>query len=386
MRHKVLFLLAVTSGSILPGFILAGGTALAATSTHKVCGNIPARSARCFATIVTDGGGISPLATGTPQGYGPADFKAAYANRGTSATHVGVVVAYDAPHIQADLATFSKVYGLPAPPVCTSARQTGCLEKVNQRGGIAYPQADSGWAVEASLDVESIHGQCPGCRISLVEASSPSMDNLAAATEEAVTLGAKVVSNSYGGAESSGEAAYDSHYHKPGAMMVVSSGDSGYGTEYPAASPYVVAVGGTSLKMSNGRVISETAWSGAGSGCSQFEYKPVWQHDKKCVMRSIADIAADADPTTGASIYDSYANSGRSGWFTVGGTSLAAPLVAGIIAASGNTSNEPASLYGGVGSVIRDITTGSNGNCATYLCKASPGYDGPTGLGVLSHL
>ena len=103
-------------------------------------------------------------------------------------------------------------------------------------------------------------------------------------------------------------------------------------------------------------------------------------------MRSIADIAADADPGTGAAIYDSLATSGHSGWFTVGGTSLAAPLVAGIIAASGNTTNQPAALYTNSANVTRDITGGSNGSCATYLCKAGAGYDGPTGLGVLSRL
>ena len=335
---------------------------------------------------MTDGGGEAPLATGRPQGYGPADFRAAYGVHGTATTHVGIVVAYDAPHIQADLAAYSKTYGLPVLPSCTSAAQTGCFEKLNQHGGTSYPVANSNWAVETSMDVESVHGQCPGCRISLIEATSPSIDNLAAGVDAAVATGAKVVSNSYGGAESSGEAAYDSHYHKPGVAMVVSSGDSGYGTQYPAASPYVVAVGGTTLKMSGSRVTSETAWDGSGSGCSLFEYKPSWQHDKKCTMRSIADVAADADPNTGAAIYDSYANSNSSGWFTVGGTSLAAPLVAGILAASGNVSNQPAGLYASSGSVIRDIISGSNGSCSTYLCKAASGYDGPTGLGVLSHL
>lgn len=384
-RARVLFLLALTIGGSLLTPLLNTGVTSAAVRTHKLCSNVPAKTARCFATVVTDGGSVAPLATTNPQGYGPANFKAAYNNRGSTATPIGIVTAYDAPHILADVATFSKAFGLPPLPACTSARQTACLAKINQNGGSAPPRPDSSWAVETSMDVESAHGECPSCRITLVEASSPSMDNLAVAVDEAAALGAKVISNSYGGSESSGETAYDSHYHKTGVAMIVSSGDSGYGTDYPAASPYVVAVGGTSLQMSGSKVTSEVAWSGAGSGCSQFEYKPNWQHDKKCAMRSIADVAADADPATGAAIYDSYATSGRSGWFTVGGTSLAAPLIAGIIADSGNVSNQPAALYGAA-NVIRDITSGSNGSCATYLCKAAAGYDGPTGLGVLSRL
>lgn len=387
MRHRVLLVVALFIGMVTP-LMPALEVPVSASAMHsrKVCTtNPPAGTARCNAIILTDGSGITPLSTGAPQGYGPANFRAAYSARTASATKVAVVAAYDAPTITSDLATYSKTFGLPILPSCSSASQLGCFEKLNQRGGTAYPATNGSWAVEASLDVESVHGMCPGCRISLIEAASPSMSNLTASVEEATANGAKVISNSYGGAESSGEASYDKDYRKVGVTMVASSGDSGYGTSYPAASPAVVAVGGTSLKMSGTRLVSETAWNGTGSGCSQFEAKPVWQHDKKCVMRSIADVSADSDPDTGAAIYDSYANSGRSGWFTVGGTSLAAPLVAGMIAASGPTSNQPAYLYGS--NATRDIVSGSNGSCPiSYLCKATNGYDGPTGLGVLNHL
>jgi subtilase family serine protease len=388
MDHKVFILLAVILGLGAAATINIGNsTAFAATHSRKVCGtNPPADTARCHAIILTDGSGVTPLSTGTPQGYGPANFKAAYGARAASSTRIAVIVAYDAPTIAADLTTYSKTFGLPVLPACTSVAQASCFEKLNQRGGTAYPATSTSWAVEASLDVESIHGMCPGCRINLVEATSPSMANLTTAVDEAAATGARIVSNSYGGTESTGEAAYDKHYLKNGITMVASSGDDGYGTNYPAASPAVVAVGGTTLKMSGTRLTSETAWDGAGSGCSKFEYKPAWQHDKKCVMRSIADVAADADPNTGAAIYDSYADNGHSGWFTVGGTSLAAPLVAGMLGASGNFSNQPANFYTNSGAVIRDIVSGSNGTCATYLCKAAAGYDGPTGLGVLNRL
>jgi subtilase family serine protease len=388
MGRKVYILLALSLGLIIPAATSFGkGIASAATHSHKVCSlTRAAGTARCHAIILTDRSNVTPLATTAPQGYGPASFKAAYGNSGRSAAHVAVVAAYDAPTIASDLATFSRTFGLPVLPACTSAAQSGCFEKLNQRGGVSYPAVNSSWAVEASMDVESIHGQCPGCRISLVEANSASMTNLSVAVDEAVAAGAEIISNSYGGAESSGEATYDRHYHQAGVTMVASSGDSGYGTDYPAASPYVIAVGGTTLKMSGSRVVSETAWDGAGSGCSLFEYKPTWQRDRKCAMRSIADVAADADPGTGAAIYDSYGTGGHHGWFTVGGTSLAAPLVSGIIAASGNSSNVQTFLYSHTTNVIRDIVSGSNGTCAGYLCNALTGYDGPTGLGVLNHL
>jgi subtilase family serine protease len=385
MRHNLLLLLAITLGAaILPLSSIGDSSALAAAHTHKLCTAVPG-TIRCLAAVVSNGDG-TPHYTSAPQGYGPDVFRTVYGTRNGGAAHIGIVAAYDAPHIQTDLATFSKTYHLPVMPACAKASQTGCFEKVNQHGSTSYPKADSGWATEISLDVETAHGQCPGCRISLVEANSPSIDNLSASVDEAVSLGAKVISNSYGGSESSGEAGYDSHYHKPGVTMVASSGDSGYGTSYPAASPYVIAVGGTTLKLSGSRVSSETVWDGAGSGCSQFEYKPSWQHDKKCSMRSIADVAADADPNTGAAIYDSYASNGHNGWLQVGGTSLAAPLVAGILGASGKTNIQPNNLYDQAANIIRDIIAGSNGSCATYLCKATPGYDGPTGLGVLNSL
>lgn len=385
MRRAVLVLiLLIIIGNDVGSDVVAG----AGAHSRKICTtNPPAGIARCHAIILTDGSGVTPLSTGTPQGYGPANFRAAYSVQPRSNTTVGVVSAYDAPNIQTDLATYSRMFSLPVLPACTSASQDSCLDKLSQRGTKSYPATNSSWAVETSLDVESVHAMCPGCRIELIEASSTRMDNLATAVDVAVSRGAKVISNSYGGPESSDEALYDRHYSRPGITMVVSSGDSGYGTSFPAASPGVVAVGGTTLRMNGSRVTSETAWNGAGSGCSLFEPKPSWQHDKKCTSRSLTDVAADADPATGAAIYDSYANGGRSGWFTVGGTSLAAPLVAGIIASSGATTNQPAYLYSHATGIIRDINRGNNGRCTiSYFCKALTGYDGPTGLGVLHGL
>ncbi len=219
-----------------------------------------------------------------------------------------------------------------------------------------------------------------------MEADSNSFADLMAALDRAVLSGATVISNSYGASEFSGESAYDSHFNKTGIAITVSSGDSGYGVEYPAASRYVTAVGGTSLRLnSNKTYASESAWSGAGSGCSAYESKPSWQHDASCSRRAVADVSADADPNTGAAVYDSFRYQGKSGWFRVGGTSLAAPLVAATYALAGTvgTGIFGNSLPYAHLSNLHDVAGGSNGSCGgSYLCTALSGYDGPTGLGT----
>jgi len=255
---------------------------------------------------------------------------------------------------------------------------------VNQSGLTSYPQQNSGWSLEIALDVEAAHAMCQNCGILLVEANSASYTNLMSAVDRAVLLGAIVVSNSYGSSEFSGETTYDSHFNHPGVAFTVSSGDAGYGTEYPAASRYVTAVGGTSLFLNgDGSYNHETAWSGAGSGCSSYESKPTWQTDTGCAKRSVADVSAVADPNTGAAVYDTVRYGGQSGWFQVGGTSLAAPVVAAIYALSGNVpaGQTESSLPYGSPINLNDVLTGNNGTCGSYLCVARVGYDGPTGLG-----
>jgi subtilase family serine protease len=263
---------------------------------------------------------------------------------------------------------------------------------VNQTGGTSYPAKNGGWALEISLDIEIAHAACPLCKILLVEASSNSFANLMAA-EDYAAAHATVVSNSWGGSESSSETGYDSHLNHPGVPITVSSGDNGYGVEWPAASQYVTAVGGTTLKLNaNNTRASETVWSGSGSGCSAYEPKPTWQHDAGCsTHRTVADVAADADPNTGAAVYDStpYCTflwfGCSTGWYQVGGTSLASPIIAAVYALAGNGKNTNYGSYpytsAPVGSLY-DVTSGSNGNCGgSYLCTAGTGYDGPTGLG-----
>jgi subtilase family serine protease len=300
---------------------------------------------------------------------------------GSSSTTIGIVDAYDDPNIEADLAVYSSQFGLPA---CT--RANGCFRKVNQTGGTTYPSKNAGWSLEIALDVEIAHAICPNCKILLVEASSNSFSNLLAAEDYAIAH-ATVVSNSWGGGEFSGETSgtYDNHFNHIGRPITFSSGDSGYGVEYPAASQYVTAVSGTTLNLnSNNTYKSETVWAGAGSGCSAYEPKPSWQKDIGCLRRTVADVAADANPSTGAAIYDSVTYQGRAGWFQVGGTSLSSPIVAGVYALAGNAaSTVDGSFPYAHTTALHDVTSGSNGSCGgSYLCTGKVGYDGPTGKGT----
>ena len=228
---------------------------------------------------------------------------------------------------------YSTHFGLPA---CTTAN--GCFKRVNQKGGTSYPQTNAGWALEISLDVEVAHAVCPNCKILLVEATTNSFANLIAAEDYARTH-ANVVSNSWGGGEFSSEttSTYDGHFNHVGTPITFSSGDSGYGVEYPASSQYVTAVGGTTLNLNtNNTRKSETVWAGAGSGCSAYEPKPTWQKGAGCVRRTVADVSADANPNTGAAVYDTVRYQGQSGWFQVGGTSLSSPIIAAVYALAGN--------------------------------------------------
>jgi subtilase family serine protease len=381
------------------------------THSAPVClGPAGPETARCHAWVVTDAAGVPQVGTadpakgnsssrgghgggGTPpppppappaSAYGPVQFQTAYglvdaATLSTNAT-VAIVDAYDNPTIEQDLAVYSTAYGLPS---CTTAN--GCFKKVSQTGSTRYPRANADWALEIALDVQAVHAVCPHCKILLVEASSNSLNNLFAAESYAASH-ATVVSNSWGASEFSSESAYDSYFDHPGVPITVSSGDNGYGASWPASSPYVTAVGGTTLALTPDNTRSaETTWSGSGSGCSAYEAQPAWQTAlglSDCTNRMVADVSADADPATGAAVYDSYGYGGQKGWFTVGGTSLAAPIIAAVYALAGNKA-DASSVYTSASSLnIYDVIDGSNGSCGSYLCAAGLGYDGPTGLGT----
>ncbi len=354
----------------------------------------------CFGKVRaqrTPSGGLAPLTTTTVRGYGPADIQSAYKLAGATSggRTVAIVDAYDDPNAESDLAAYRSHFGLPP---CTSAN--GCFTKVNQNGAAApLPLTDYGWALEISLDLDMVSATCPDCHILLVEANTPTDTDLFTAVDTAAaTAGVIAISNSYGGSEDASQTtASDPHFNHPGVAITASSGDSGYGTSYPAASRFVTAVGGTSLsKAATTRGWNETAWSGAGSGCSAYDAKPAWQHDAGCAMRTIADVSAVADPATGVAVYDT-ANScgtssfcdylisigvvpGADGWVQVGGTSASSPIIASVFALAGSTS--PSLPYANQAGLF-DVTSGSNGSCGgSYLCTAGPGYDGPTGLGT----
>jgi len=345
---------AVTVGLAAP----AGAAPVSGTPAVRAVCAAPARPgfAACDAVAVTTPApgarAAAVSANALPAGYGPADLASAYRLPGGTAgagRTVAIVDAYDDPRTEADLAAYRSTYGLPA---CTTAN--GCFRKVDQNGGTRLPAVDAGWAGEISLDLDMV-------------------TDLGTGVNTAVALGAKYVSNSYGGAEFSGETSADrQYYNHPGVVITASAGDSGYGAQYPAASPYVTAVGGTALRrVSTPRGWAETVWgtaaggSGTGSGCSAYEPKPSWQHDTGCARRTIADVAAVADPATGVAVYDTYQ---AAGWQVFGGTSAAAPIVASVYALAGS----PAAG-----------SNPDNGTCSpAYLCTGGPGYDGPTGLGT----
>jgi subtilase family serine protease len=364
----------------LPGANASSGPVLKSGSTYHmaVCGKVVSRAARCHAHVVTDAFGRIKHNT-TPDGYGPADLRDAYkiAGTGDSSTIVAIVDAFGYTNAEQDLGVYRAQYGLPA---CTVGN--GCFRKLNQKGKDGgFPVQDDGWALESALDVDMVSAMCPSCKIYLFEANTNLTSNLATAVRTAASMGAHVISNSSGGDESGSEGD-EASYKQRGIAVTASSVDSGYGVSFPASSPHVIAVGGTSLlRDGSSRGWSETVWSGAGSGCSTVYAKPKWQKDKGCAMRTVADVSAVADPNTGVAVYGPIAGL-LSGWVVVGGTSVAAPLIGGIYGLNGGRVTWGKQPYKGKAQLF-DVTSGSNGDCGgTYLCTGEPGYDGPTGLGT----
>jgi subtilase family serine protease len=368
-RLAPLLLIAVVAVGLTPS------TAGAQASFGPVCSATSGGTARCEALLSS----VEGMVDGVPRGYGPADLQSAYnlrVSRAGSGQTVAIVDAFDNPNVESDLAVYRSQFGLPP---CTTAN--GCFRQVNQDGGSDLPQPNIGWGAETALDVDMVSAICPNCNILLVEASGANLQHLAVAENTAAALGADAISNSYGNSEFASETTFDSSYHHPGIAITAGTGDFGYGTSYPSSSPYVTAVGGTTLtRTSRAGRWTETAWSGTGSGCSKYEPKPAWQTDPGCATRTAADVAAVADPATGVAVYDSYH---YSGWLVFGGTSVGAPIIASVYALAGNADSLTGaqSTYA-PGASLFDVTSGSNGRCGNYLCTAGPGYDGPTGNGT----
>jgi Subtilase family len=413
MRRAVLLPLAA---------VLAVAVAAAPTSalgaSRAACAAPQPGTVSCFARVVIPSRAhpaFAPVPLALPGGYGPAQFHGGYSLpndtplvAGTKRTRekqtIAIVDAYNSLTAFADLTHFDTTFGLPVFPRCTKKITAACFQAMNQRGGPTLPVSGvtSGWDVEISLDVQVAHEICQNCKILLVEATSAGFGNMEAAENTAIAKGATVVSNSYGayGAGSSAAGAGASAYNHPKHAIVVSAGDDGFGPAYPADLNTVVAVGGTNLQLGAGNTYgSETTWnngptSATGSGCDDASPARAWQTAVSTwaaigcgSLRGMNDVSADADPTTGAAVYDT----AQGGWMQVGGTSLAAPLIAGVygLAANSGTVDYPASLPYAHPSALHDVTSGDNlpgaGSFACSLapqCTAGPGYDLPTGMGT----
>jgi len=477
---------AAAAGGAQPGPADSTGTTHYAVG-QRVCNPAKRRHVTCFAmrrVEVAEGtpgalpyklaAGASPsdATTGAAQTIGPAggltpsDLATAYdfssTATGTGQT-VAIVDAYNDPNIDSDLQTFDAEYGL-----STCSEANGCLTVVNQTGGSTLPPDDTtGWSGEESLDVETVHAVCQNCKIILIEATSASDANMAAAVDEAVALKANEISNSYGGFEAGMTSSVRAAYNHAGIVITASAGDDGYYSydllgegspspynqpNAPASLNTVVAVGGTSLYLGQTAARqSETVWNdngtkdyleslisesfgelfplgATGGGCSNLFAAQGWQSNVSnwantgCgTNRLVSDIAADADYLTGFDVYDSY-NCGPDcpvqGWQTIGGTSLASPIIAAMYALAGGAHGikyPSLTLYGHLGSSsLYNVTSGGDGWCGgegastcgdpntlgdgildcdypasgttpsvgDTACDAGVGYNGPTGVGT----
>ena len=390
-RSRLLSALALSVGLAVPMIAASVGTATAAApakaTTMRGCQVAAPGFAACQDLIRTDIHGImaSALKPGaTVSGFGPSDLQSAYKLPSSTAGKgqtVAVVDAYNDPNAAADLAVYRKQFGLPA---CTVA--SGCFQQVSQTGSTtSLPKKNAGWATEESLDIDMVSAICPNCHIILVEATTASSTNLGKAVDEAATLGANAISNSYSGSDAN-DSKWGKYYDHPGIAVTASTGDSGYGTGYPATSTYVTAVGGTSLSTSsNSRGWTETAWNGAGSGCGAYNAKPTGQNSvtTDCTFKAAADVSAIADPNTGVAVYDSTASGGSVGWQVYGGTSVSSPIIASVYALAGVSANDNNNYPYAHTANLFDVTSGNNGTCSPkVLCTAGKGWDGPTGLGT----
>jgi len=350
----------------------------------------------CHVLIVNRGGKPPCSPSGDNCGWQPADLQTRYNLTPSLGKGSGTIVALielgDLPTAQSDLATYRTTFGL----------GTATFSKFNEEGQESnYPEScqNFGWCIETDLDIEMVSVSCPKCTIYLIEGGNCGavVCGLEKAEATAVKLGAKILSNSWGCSsfnygENCGDSNFPNYFNTPGVGYIASSGDNGYPEiEWPAALANVLAIGGTQLAKS-GSTYSESAWDGAGAGCATTTPKPKWQHDPDCNGRTIADISAEAGCSPGVAEYIS----SYGGWLDICGTSVAAPLTAGIVGLVDN----PGSLTGGETFwdlsprkhrlQLHQITSGSDGSCGDYLCEAGlpktgggyQKYSGPAGWGT----
>jgi subtilase family serine protease len=401
------------SGLLLAGAALAVVAASGGTSAALVMHTVPRAASAAVPPFLVKAIGRLPdrmprlAKAALPTGLGPQAIRSVYSldgldpwsNAGAGQV-IAVVDAYHDPNALADLNTFGAEYGYTKVAACASLTQAGaCFIQASPAG---TPAVNHGWALEESLDIEWAHAEAPGAKIVLVEAANNRFPSLFGAVSYADALGATEISMSWGGAEYPGERAYDAVLAQPGTLYTASSGDGGHGVQYPAVSPDVIAVGGTTLAGCGGISCAgfthEKAWSGSGGGVSKVELAPAFQtgytgpvHGGMTIAalthgrRGIPDVAFDANPSTGVSVYDSTRYQGQTGWFTLGGTSVGAANWAGILAAGAAGGQAVlqgrAAIYAaGYATSLRDIVRGRNGRCRR-ACRAGSGYDLVTGLG-----
>ncbi len=349
--------------------------------------------------VFTHPHGVTSNGTAAPNGITPAQMRQAYGMNSItfggitgdgSGQTIAIVDAYNDPNAITDLQAFDAYFGLPDPP---------SFKVLDEFGGTNLPGNDPAgpgfsWAVEESLDIQWAHVMAPKANIILFEATIPSYNDLLTAVDTARNLpGVSVVSMSFGGGEFSGITSFDYHFLTPnghqGVTFVASTGDNGAPGGYPALSPNVVAVGGTTLTIdSAGNYIGESGWSGSGGGVSNYESEPAYQKSvQNTGRRSNPDVSMDADPSSGVPVFDTWDFGNSTPWDTIGGTSLSAPMFGGVMAVvnqgrvvsgqkslDGSTQTLPA-IYKLPAADFHDVTTGNNG------FKAGKGYDLVTGIG-----
>ncbi|TFW16873.1 peptidase S53 [Duganella callida] len=387
---------------------------------------------RSLTVTASDSGTAAPMAgTTSVATYTPAQIRAAYGLpalpasfsnlTATQAAQLGagqtiyIVDAQHDPNVAAELAAFNAKFGLPtcstkaiatnAVLPLAAASASACELSVvysSASGGMTAtaPAYDSGWATEIALDVQWAHATAPLARIVLIEANSASYNNLLGGIKLANAMGPGVVSMSFGGAESSGTSSAESAFAVANMTYLAATGDSGAGVSWPSSSAKVLAVGGTTLTYAGG-TRSEVAWSSTGGGVSQYVATPSYQTNAvpgmgTAVRRTVADVSFNADPNSGQYVAIIASGSTTTRWASVGGTSLATPQWAGLIAVANalraqsskaalaaphsTLYTQIASVPGTYASVFADVTRGSNGTCAD--CSAKTGYDAATGLGT----
>jgi subtilase family serine protease len=354
----------------------------ASGAARRACTDLRPGYAECDALISN-----AKTEPNTVEGLTPADLQAAYnlpsTSRGSKEI-VAIVDAFDNPDTASDLSTYRSEFAL----------GTAKFTKYNQTGEKKhYPAActgkNAGWCVEIDLDIEMVSASCPRCTIYLIEANGADTTDLETAEAEAVTLGAHIVSNSWG-CSGSDDCLGTSYFDAKGVTYLASAGDDGYGTQPPSALASVISVGGTVLSR-KGSGYTESVWPDTGGGCAAGIAKPSWQTDPKCPYRTDNDVSAVA--CVCVALYDSF---NEPGWGKVGGTSVSSPLIAGMYALAGNATKQ----HGGENlwtakkktkaRDLHDITSGTDGGCpkslgSTYLCTAGTRefgqYAAPIGWG-----